>query len=86
MADKSLLRLAWFRMGTFDPSLLVITIGEQSKKWNSIALGYISDITTILHSFVTNLLWFICPDKRVRGGLISLLMGDLLEQYKKAVD
>jgi predicted NBD/HSP70 family sugar kinase len=72
-------------MGTFDPSLLVTMMREQSKKWKSIALGYISDVATHVHRFITNLLRLICPDARVLGGLISLLMDDLLEQYKKAV-
>lgn len=37
-----------FELGTFDPSLLAITIREQSKNWNGLALGYISDAITIV--------------------------------------
>ncbi|KAH6662694.1 dynamin family protein [Halenospora varia] len=33
-----------FKLGTFDPSLLAIIIKEQSKKWDSIALGYINSL------------------------------------------
>jgi hypothetical protein len=75
-----------FELGTFDPSLLAITMREQSKKWNSLALGYVSDAVTIVHNFFTELLRIVCPDARVRRGLISLLTDHLLERYKKAVD
>jgi hypothetical protein len=74
-----------FELGTFDPSLLAITMREQSKRWNSIATGYISDAVTIVHNFVVELLQLICPDTRVRNGLTSLLMDGLLERYKKAI-
>jgi hypothetical protein len=74
-----------FELGTFDPSLLAITMREQSKKWNGIALGYISDAVTIVHKFVTELFGLICLDERVRDGLISILMDGLLERYKNAV-
>lgn len=74
-----------FEMGTFDPSLLVITMGEQSKKWSRIALGYISDVATVVHRFITNLLRIICADERVLRGLTQLLIGSLREQYKKTV-
>jgi hypothetical protein len=74
-----------FELGTFDPSLLAITMREQSKKWDGIALGYISDVVTIVHSFVTRLLQVICPDERVRTGLTSLLVDGLRERYKKAI-
>lgn len=59
---------------------------EQSKKWNSLALGYVSDAVTIVHNFVTELLRIVYPDARVRRGLISLLTDHLIERYKKAVD
>lgn len=75
-----------FEMGTFDPSLQVITMGEQSKNWSSIARGYISDVATAVHRFITKLLRFICADERVLGGIIPLLMEGLLEQYRKAVE
>ncbi|CZS92510.1 related to vacuolar sorting protein VPS1, dynamin, and related proteins [Rhynchosporium agropyri] len=74
-----------FELGTFDPSLLAITMREQSKKWNSIAVGYISDAVTIVHNFITNLLQVVCVETRVRNGLISLLIDGLLERYKKAI-
>jgi hypothetical protein len=56
----------------------------QSKKWDSIAHGYISDVVTMAHNFVTDLFRYTCLDERVRVGLASILMDGLLERYKKA--
>jgi hypothetical protein len=67
-------------LGTFNPSLLPIAMKEQSKKWDSIAFGYISDVVTVTHTFVTDLLRHTCPDERVRNGLASMLMDGLLER------
>lgn len=57
----------------------------QSGKWQSLALGYISDIVVITHRFVTDLLDVLCPISRVRHGIESLLMDSLIEKYSKAV-
>lgn len=75
-----------FELGTFDPSLLAIAMREQSKNWDCIAFGYISDVVTIVHGFVTNLPQVICPDERVRSGLTSMLVDGLRERYRKAID
>jgi hypothetical protein len=75
-----------FEMGTFDPSLLAIIMKKQSANWNGLALGYISDIVFLTHSFITDLLQLICSDKRVQIGLRSLLMDGLIDRYKKAFE
>ncbi|TVY58278.1 Interferon-induced GTP-binding protein Mx2 [Lachnellula cervina] len=74
-----------FEIGTFDSSLLAPAWKEQSQKWDGIALGYISDVIAITHTFVTNMLHHTCPDERIRTGLSSLLMDGLMERYKKAL-
>ncbi|KAG9233414.1 dynamin GTPase [Amylocarpus encephaloides] len=73
-----------FEIGTINSALLALTWKEQSQKWNSIALGYISDVITIAHGFVTNLLRHVCPDERVRTRLTSVLMDGLVERYQRA--
>lgn len=73
-----------FGLGTFDPSLLAITMREQSVKWNSLAFGYISDIVVMVHNFICESLEIVCPDERVRAGLSSRLADCLLEKYKRA--
>ena len=75
-----------FELGTFDSSLLAITMKRQSSKWNALALGYINDVVTLTHGFIVNLLHEICPDKRVSSALLSLLMDGLVETYKRAID
>lgn len=57
---------------------------RQSVKWKSLALGYISDIMTIVHTFVVDLLRVVCPIERVRMGIMSLLMDRLVERYTSA--
>lgn len=74
-----------FELETFDPSLLAITMREQSQRWNVIARGYISDTVTIVHNFVVELLHLVCSDTRVHNGLSFLLMDGLLDRYKKAI-
>jgi flagellin-like hook-associated protein FlgL len=71
-------------LGTFNPSLLPLAMKEQSKKWDSIAFGYISDVVTVTHTFVTDLLRFACPDERIRTGLASMLLDELLDRYRRA--
>lgn len=73
-----------FGLGMPDPSLLAITMRKQSFKWTGLALGYISDIVTIAHTFICDLLEIVCPDERVRAGLLSRLAENLLAKYKKA--
>lgn len=75
-----------FELGTFDSSLLAITMKNQSANWKGLALGYISDIVTIAHGFITDLLRLVCPNERVREGLLSILMDELVDRYKQAFD
>lgn len=58
----------------------------QSAKWEGLALGYISDVISMAHTFITDLLHLICPDVRVRDGLMSVMMEELMAKYKCALD
>jgi len=75
-----------FELGTFDSSLLAMTMKTQSSNWEPIAIGYIKDVIIMAHEFISDLLKLICPDQRVRDGLISALMDGLLAKYKGALD
>jgi len=75
-----------FEMGTFDPSLLAIIMKKQSINWNGLALGYISDVVFLTHSFTMDLLQLICSDQRVQIGLRSMLMDGLIDRYKQAFE
>ena len=74
-----------FELGTLNSSLLAVTMKCQSTKWKSLALGYIADIVTMTHNFVTDLLRVVCPIERVQLGVISLLSDHLLEKYRLAI-
>ena len=73
-----------FELGTFGSSILAITMKAQSSKWEEIALAYISDVVTLAHTFIVDLLQLVCPNPRVREGLLSILMDDLMARYKTA--
>ena len=44
-----------FELGTFDNSLIAMTMKTQSSKWEGLALGYISDIVSMAHTFIIDL-------------------------------
>ena len=74
-----------FELGTLNSSLLAVTMKRQSTKWKSLVLGYIADIVTMIHDFVTDLLRVVCPVERVHLGVMSLLSDHLLEKYRSAI-
>lgn len=61
-----------------------MSMERQSVKWKELALGYISDIVTLVHNFVIGLMCVVCPVERVRAGIMSLLMDRLVEKYRLA--
>lgn len=75
-----------FELGTFDSSLLSMTMKTQSANWEPVALGYVKDVISMAHRFISDLLKLVCPDERVRKGLMSALMEQLSSKYKVAVD
>lgn len=75
-----------FELGTFDASLLPIIWKKQSANWQALALGYVYDIVSLVHSFTVDLLAKICKDPRARQGLQSVLLDQLIERYKKSID
>ena len=74
-----------FELGTFDSSLLAITMKEQAVKWRDLALGYVSDVIAMVHSFVVDLMQYITPSDLVCRGLLALLMEDLRGKYEAAL-
>jgi hypothetical protein len=75
-----------FELGTFDSSLLAMTMKTQSSNWEAIAMGYIKDVISMAHKFIKVLLGLVCPDQRVQDGLLSVLMDDLFPRYQRALD
>ena len=75
-----------FGLGTFDSSILAATMKKQSSKWTGLALGYVSDVVVITHTFITKLLASICAEEHVTRELVSALMDGLVPRYVKALD
>ena len=75
-----------FELGTFDASLLPIIWKKQSSNWEALALGYVNDIISLVHSFTVTLLSKICKDTRARQGMHSILLELLTDRYKKSID
>lgn len=73
-------------LGTFDPSLLPVILKKQSANWEALALGYVEDVVSLVHSFTVDLLAKICKDPRARQGLLSVLLDPLTDRYKKSID
>jgi len=73
-----------FELGTFDSSILAMTMKTQTAKWEPLALGYISDIISMTHSFITTLLERICPNRRVNNGIMAKLLDELTSRYRNA--
>jgi len=74
-----------FEIGTLNSSLLAVTMKRQAVKWRSLALGYMADVATMVHTFVVDLLFVVCPLERVRSGIMSLLIDGLVDQYKSVI-
>ena len=75
-----------FELGTFDASLLPIIWRKQSARWESLALGYVEDIVSLVHSFTVDLLAKICKDPRARQALHLFLLDHLTDRYKRSID
>lgn len=75
-----------FEIGTFNASLVPIMWKKQSSKWKNLALGYTSDIISISHKYIHDLLEEICEDDRIRKNLLAIMMDKLTERYQRAID
>ena len=75
-----------FELGTFDASILPIICEKQSANWDVFALGYISDVVSIVHGFTQDLLHALCKNERIRQGLNDVLLNHLLDRYEEGIE
>lgn len=75
-----------FELGTFDAHILGVTLKQQAANWEDIALGYISDIIALVHHFIVDVLKRVAPSRRVSEGIKSMLLDELTNMYRKAID
>jgi hypothetical protein len=74
-----------FELGTFDSSLLASIMKQQATNWHDLALGYISDIISLVHSFILGVLESISPSDRVCEGVKSSIADDMARMYENAI-
>ncbi|PVH96086.1 dynamin GTPase [Periconia macrospinosa] len=74
-----------FELGTFDASLLGVTMKQQAADWRDLALGHISDIIVLVHNFIFGVLEHLTPNHRVYDGIKSRLIDDMINKYQKAM-
>lgn len=61
-------------------------MNRQSGKWTDFALGYVSDVIDIMHTFMLKVLEVICPDEQIRDKLVSVLTDELSKRYREAME
>lgn len=75
-----------FELGTFDASLVPVIWKKQCANWDDLALGYVSDVVSLVHNFIFSLISAICEDQRVRSALMPALMDGLMDRYTRGID
>ncbi|CAG9987351.1 unnamed protein product [Clonostachys byssicola] len=75
-----------FEIGSFDGSLLTMTMQRQAGKWRALSKGYISDMIAIVHTFILDLLNHIISDKKLLGSLVPVLSEHLQAKYLRAME
>lgn len=75
-----------FEIGTFQPSILSDTMKKQSRNWEPIALGYVSDVISLVHTFIGKLLDVVCTDQHVCTALKDAMYDQLVEKYNAAIN
>ena len=75
-----------FELGTFDASLLPVVWKKQSANWDDLALGYVSDMVSLVHGYICALISAICDDQQVQSALRSVLIDGLIDRYTKSID
>lgn len=75
-----------FEIGVFQPSILSNAMRKQTEKWETLALGYISDVICIVDHFITEMMEHVCADARVYDGLLATLSDELGSKYAAATN
>ncbi|KAL4872346.1 hypothetical protein BDV12DRAFT_210860 [Aspergillus spectabilis] len=74
-----------FEIGTFNSSILSSVLKKQTANWPSLAEGYICDIISMVHIFISKALTVSCSDHRIGQNILSFLLDDLIDKYRQAL-
>ncbi|KFY39004.1 hypothetical protein V494_04137 [Pseudogymnoascus sp. VKM F-4513 (FW-928)] len=75
-----------YSLEVMDPNILPMLWQKQSSNWQGITLSFMNDIIIYVHDFICRLLSHVCPDSKVRNGLLAFIMDDLLGKYGVAIN
>ncbi|KAK0375518.1 dynamin family protein, partial [Colletotrichum limetticola] len=84
--EQLYLRSRGFEMGTFGSHMLPAAFKEQSKKWESITLGHVSNAILVVHHFIHGVVKESCNDEQVFDALWSSIIENLIGRYQVAMD
>lgn len=73
-------------LGTFGPAMLASAFREQSQKWDSLTVQYLSVVIFVIHRFIHEALKVVCVDPRVREELLSTMQHEMLVRYRAGLD
>lgn len=70
---------------SFNPTLFSSALRQQTCKWTSHTLYYVSRVIYKIHEFLINALEVVCPDKRAREELLSQISEDVVARYETSL-
>ncbi len=74
-----------FEIGTINPSLLPALYHEQIKNWKYYTLDHINQVLSAIHSFLRQMLRFVCSDHQVCDRLWTVLSPRVVDSYSGAL-
>ena len=75
-----------FEIGTFNPSLLPALYHEQIKNWRYYTLDHMNKVLKAIHSFIRQLLEFVCSDHQICERIWAVLSPHVVDSYKRALE
>jgi hypothetical protein len=80
------LRSRGLDLGTFNPNFVSVAFAEQSRKWGYMTWAYMKRCIITVHRFIAAALRSIWPENQGRNKLWVAIVGNLVENYKAAMD
>ena len=75
-----------FEIGTINPSLLPALYHQQIKNWKYYTLDHMNKVLKAIHSFIRQLLEFVCSDHQICERMWAVLSSPVVESYRKALE
>ena len=59
---------------------------QQTTNWGFLVLNFVSDVISIVHGYLKDLLEIVCHSTRAAQGLLEVLFEHLFKRYEYAMD